>query len=383
MNLLTNEQKETLKNNCAFRMSLKDQSTKELVAYLVNHNLVTQYGFSDTPGERTYVGPLLRYLGQGLTLTFVSRDTDTVFYGGHSNMLGFPTEHPPHPYLGDICIDGTDIRIPVGQPETQLAYHIRNTFICLSRSHESEINGELRWGIKDKDKYLIPLDTISGIDNESGLKTVLIAYTPTKEKFQRYLELKEFTIRQLCEAFAEDDKHRKSSEPCITGDEYYIAFKQLVRDGWIFINKPDPKLRWGPRVDVGEDWSLQHLFIRPHFPVNTINKEAELRAEIASTTSFRQRWNEALEESERYKKRNSELETVIALLEKDLSLLRQELAVHKTGAGSIDALFQSKDITFHRDMRRDFMRLLHPDKTDNPRSHEYAVFLNQLWDKLK
>ena len=157
----------------------------------------------------------------------------------------------------------------------------------------------------------------------------------------------------------------------------------MVRDGWIFINRPDPKLRWGSRVGIGEDWSLQHLFIQPHFPVNTINKEAELRAEIARTTSFRHKWNEALEEGEHYKKRNSELEAVIALLEKDVSLLRQELAARKTGTGSIDALFQSKDITFHRDIRRDFMRLLHPDKTDNPRAHEYAVFLNELWDKLK
>ena len=390
MNLLTNEQKELLKNNCVFRMSLKDQSTKELVAYLVNHNLVTNDSsdrpderLSDTPVERLSAGFLHGRLQEGFTLTFISRDTDNVFHGEDCNdEIGWPRVRHPHPYLGDICIDGTYIRIPVGQPETQLAYHIRNKFLSLGRSLESEINGELRWGI-GKDEYLIPLDTLPGIDVEPGLKAVLVARTPTKEKFRRDLELKGFTIRQLCKAFAEDDKHRKSSELCLTGDEYYIAFKQLVRDGWIFINKPDPKLRWGPRVGVGDDWSLQHLFIRPHFPVNTINKEAELRAEIASTTYFRQRWDEATEEREHYKRRNSELEAVITLLEKDVSLLRQELAAHKTGAGSVDALFQSKDITFHRDMRRDFMRLLHPDKTDNPRAHEYAVFLNQLWDKLK
>ena len=273
MNLLTNEQKEVLKNNCAFRMSLKDQSTQELVSYLVNHNLVTNNfsdrpdeRLSDTPVDKLSAGFLIGHLNKGFTLTFISRDTDNVFHGGDSDdEIGWLRVQHPHPYLGDICIDGTYIRIPVGQQETQLAYHIRNKFFSLGQSLESEINGELRWGI-GKDEYLIPLDTIPGIDVEPGLKAVLIARTPTKEKFRRDLELKGFTIRQLCEAFAEDDKHRKSSEPCLTGDEYYIAFKQLVRDGWIFINKPDPKLRWGPRVGVGDDWSLQHLFC--NYPQN-------------------------------------------------------------------------------------------------------------------
>ena len=64
MNLLTNEQKEVLKNNCAFRMSLKDQSTQELVAYLVNHNLVTN-DFSDRPDERLSVlPPLIRAINR-------------------------------------------------------------------------------------------------------------------------------------------------------------------------------------------------------------------------------------------------------------------------------------------------------------------------------
>ena len=134
MNSLTNEQKETLKNNCAFRMSLKDQSTNDLVAYLVNHNLVTNNfsdrpdeRLSDTPVEKLSAGFLFGHLNKGFTLTFIARDTDNVFYG-----KDYRLEAPPHPYLGDICIDGTYIRIPVGQSETQLAYHIRNKFSLVS-----------------------------------------------------------------------------------------------------------------------------------------------------------------------------------------------------------------------------------------------------------